>query len=338
MTVAFTKATKTQARLRLALIGPSGSGKTYSALAIATGLGGKVALLDTEHGSASKYAGIFDFDTLALDSFSPETYMEAIGAAEQGGYTTLIIDSLSHAWAGKDGILEFVDKQRAASPTGDAFGTGWRKATPKQNALVDKILAANLHIIATMRSKTEYVAEKQPNGKTAIRKVGLQPVQRDGVEYEFDLCGDLDQENTLIITKSRCPALSGQQIEKPGEQLAATLKAWLTDGAPMPAPKPIPQVVVTIGPSGERIEQPSGNGQAAKPEQSFADYIKDTAALGRFWAWTKTLGISQEDVHAALGVHHLHEVTATVAQVRKIIQSWQVAPADAAPETESPEV
>ena len=39
----FAKATKQQSRLRLALVGPSGSGKTYSALAIAMGLGSRIA-------------------------------------------------------------------------------------------------------------------------------------------------------------------------------------------------------------------------------------------------------------------------------------------------------
>jgi len=246
MAVTFSKATKKQAKLRLALIGPSGSGKTYSALAIASAMGGRIALIDTEHGSASKYADLFSFDCLELDNFSPETYIEAIAAAEAAGYDTLIIDSLSHAWSGKGGILEFVDKAREAS--GDAFGSGWRKATPKHNALVDRMLAAHLHVIATMRSKTEYVVEKLANGKSSIRKVGMQPVQREGVEFEFDVVGDLDQDNTLTITKSRCPALSGQVIDKAGAQIAGILSTWLGDGAPVPPPAPRPQPAPVAAP------------------------------------------------------------------------------------------
>jgi hypothetical protein len=269
----FTKATKLQAKLRLALIGPSGSGKTYSALAIASGLGGKIALIDTEHGSASKYADLFSFDSFEPESFSPETYIEAITAAEAAGYDVLIIDSLSHAWAGKNGILEFVDKARDASAAGDAFGSGWRKATPKHNSLVDAMLGANLHLIATMRSKTEYIVETLPNGKTRPRKVGMQPVQRDGIEFEFDVSGDLDQENTLIITKSRCPALSGQQVEKPGAQLAATLKAWLTDGAPVPPPAPKPAQSTTG-------QKPAEQKKAAeqKPTPATATQAAETTA------------------------------------------------------------
>ena len=106
----FTKATKQEAKLRLALAGPSGSGKTYTALQIATHLGGPIALVDTERGSARKYADLFSFDVLELDSFHPERYIEAIHEAEEAGYAVLILDSLSHAWAGKDGALELVDK------------------------------------------------------------------------------------------------------------------------------------------------------------------------------------------------------------------------------------
>ena len=275
MALTFSKATKRQAKLRMALIGPSGSGKTYSALAIAGALGGRIALVDTEHGSASKYADLFSFDCLELDSFSPETYTEAITAAEQAGYDVLVIDSLSHAWTGKGGILEFVDRQRAQS--GDAFGDGWRKATPKHNALVDAILSAQLHIIATMRSKTEYVVETLPNGKSRIRKVGMQPVQRDGIEFEFDVTGDLDQDNTLTITKSRCPALSSQQIEKPGAQVAAVLRAWLGDGLPASPPPAGASTTTasdqTVAPAHQEKPQQNGHTKPGRP------YTPDTLKL-----------------------------------------------------------
>lgn len=140
MQMQFKKATKTQARLRLALIGPSGSGKTYSALAIGKHLGNRVAVIDTERGSASKYADIFDFDALELATFSPLTYVEAIHAAEQAGYDVLIIDSLSHAWMGKEGALEQVDK--AARRYQNNSYAGWRDVTPMHNALIDAMLTA----------------------------------------------------------------------------------------------------------------------------------------------------------------------------------------------------
>lgn len=228
--LSFTKATKTQSRLRLALVGPSGSGKTYTALTIAQHLGKRVAVIDTERGSASKYADIFTFDVLNLDTFSPLTYVDAIKAAEAAGYDVLVIDSLSHAWMGKEGALEQVDNAAKRSSSHNSY-TAWRDVTPMHNALIDAMLQSRCHIIGTMRSKTEYVIEEDERGKKVPRKVGMAPVQRDGLEYEFDVVGDMDLENNFLVSKTRCPALTGKVIKKPGKPLADTLAAWLSDGA-----------------------------------------------------------------------------------------------------------
>jgi len=225
----FKKATKAAAKLRLGLIGPAGSGKTMTALRVAHGLGGRVAVIDTERGSASLYSGErgLDFDVLELDSYEAEKFIQAIAQAEAGGYDVLIIDSLSHAWAGKGGILEFVDK--AAKRSGGGSFSGWRDATPLHNQLVDAILGAKLHIICTLRSKVEHVIE-QVNGRTQVRKVGLQPVQRDGLEYEFTVVGDVTQDHELIVTKTRAAWLKDQIIREAGEELGKQLAAWLSDG------------------------------------------------------------------------------------------------------------
>jgi len=227
----FVKATKQQLKLRLALIGPSGSGKTYTALSIAQNLGGRVAVIDTERASASKYADLFAFDVCELETFSPNTYTQVIEQASCAGYDTLIIDSLSHAWMGKDGALEQVDKAAKRSASGNSFNA-WREVTPMHNALVNAILTANCHVIATMRAKTEYIIEKDSNGKSAPRKVGLAPVQRDGLEYEFDVVADMDLDNNMIVSKSRCPALTGQVIAKPGSEVAQILLDWAGSGEP----------------------------------------------------------------------------------------------------------
>ena len=233
----FQRATKERARLRMALVGPAGSGKTYTALAVAAGLGERVAVLDTEHGSASKYAGLFSFDSFAPDSFEPEVYMDAIREAGRAGYDVLILDSLSHAWSGRGGLLEFVDEQAKRSRSGSSF-TAWRDATPRHNALVEAMLAAQLHLIVTMRAKTEFVMERdEKTGKSTPRKIGMQPVQRDGLEYEFDVVGDLTFENDMIISKTRCPSLQGKVISRPGAEFSQTLRDWLTDGVE-PAPPP----------------------------------------------------------------------------------------------------
>lgn len=270
----FQRATKRQSRLRLALAGPSGSGKTFTALAVGTALAGDgtVALVDTERGSASKYSDRFAFDVLELESFHPERYIEAIRDAEQAGYAVLILDSLSHAWMGKDGALELVDRASRRQQSGNSFGA-WREVTPLHNQLVDAMLGARLHLIVTLRSKQDYVQEKDDRGRTVIRKVGMAPVQRDGLEYEFDVFGDLDHEHTLSIGKTRCSALAGQVLQKPGANLAATLAAWLSDGAPVVEPPPAPAPIPAPAPAS------SPNGQA-KPTMAAREFSRQPEAQG----------------------------------------------------------
>ena len=102
----FKKAERKRAKLRLALSGPSGSGKTYGALQIAKGLGGKIAVLDTERGSASLYSDTVDFDVVELGPpYEPERFIEVMDAAAKAGYEVLIIDSITHEWKGAGGIL-----------------------------------------------------------------------------------------------------------------------------------------------------------------------------------------------------------------------------------------
>jgi hypothetical protein len=254
----FKRATKSQSRLRMALVGPSGSGKTYSALSIAGGLGSRIAVIDTEHGSASKYAGEFTFDTLQLGQFDPRNYIEAIQGAESEGYEVIIIDSLSHAWMGKGGALEMVDAAAKRSRSNNSF-TAWRDVTPLHNALVEAMIQSRCHIIATMRSKVDYVLEPDPqSGKLTPKKVGMAPIQREGMDYEFDVVGDLDHDHNFIVSKTRCRALDGQVINKPGQQIARTLTGWLSDGAPL-APIPDPQAQssqtheLPRGPSNDRM-------------------------------------------------------------------------------------
>jgi ABC-type dipeptide/oligopeptide/nickel transport system ATPase component len=235
----FKKATKRQAKLRMALVGPSGSGKTWKSLAIATALldNPKIAVIDSERGSASKYAGDpFEFDVLELESFSPQIYCDAIETAEAEGYDVIIVDSLSHAWMGKDGILEQVDAATARSSSKNTFSEGWRKATPMHNQLVDTLLRSRCHVFCTLRTKVEWVIEENDRGKKEPRKVGMQPVQREGLDYEFDVVADVNLDNDLIIGKTRCSALRGRIYHlDEHDKIGRALADWLTDGA-APAP------------------------------------------------------------------------------------------------------
>ena len=225
MTFQFKKAERKGSFIRMALIGPSGSGKTYSALAIASGLADKVAAIDTERGSMKLYADEFGFDVLEMDSFEPENFTAAIDAASSAGYGALIIDSLSHAWMGVGGALDQVDKAAKRSQSGNSFAA-WREVTPRHNALVDAILHAPMHLIATLRSKTEWVIEKDERGKNVPRKIGTSPVMRDGVEYEFTVVGDMNLDHDLVISKTRIKFLDEKVIRLPGQPLGAEILAW----------------------------------------------------------------------------------------------------------------
>lgn len=221
------KAERKKAKLRLGLSGPSGSGKTMGALKLAFGLAGKVGLIDTEHGSGDLYAHLGDYDVITLEApFTVAKYLEALKAFESAGYGTIIIDSLSHAWAGDGGLL---DKQgKIADKIGNSY-TAWRNVTPEHNALVDAMLQSDAHLIATMRAKTEYVLETNEKGKQAPRKVGMAPVQRDGMEYEFTVFLDIAIDHTATASKDRTGLFDGEYF-KITEKTGAKLMKWLETG------------------------------------------------------------------------------------------------------------
>lgn len=233
----FQKATKQKAKLRMALMGPSGSGKTYSALNIAQYLGKKVCVVDTEGNSASKYANLFDFCTLSLTDCHPNNFIKAIDAAVAEGFDVVIIDSLSAAYNGKNGLLELADREKMKLTNNFQ---AWAKVAPLQNALTQKLLTAPIHILATLRVKMAYDMQEE-NGKKKPVKVGLAPIQKEGIEYEFDILAEMTPGNMLIVSKTRCPELNDQTFDKPGKEVADILSQWLNDGVSPVMTAPIPE-------------------------------------------------------------------------------------------------
>lgn len=226
----FQKATKRNIKARVAFDGPSGSGKTWTALEWATVMGKRIALIDTERSSAGLYSDRFDFDTADFaPPYDPARLGKMLKAAESEGYEVIVIDSLSHFWEGEGGVLDIVDSagQRAQ---GNSFA-GWKVGTPALRHLVDTMLGLDAHLIVTMRSKMEYVLEEDSRGKKVPRKVGMAPVMRAGVEYEFTLVGDIDLEHRVVISKSRCHLLADEVLQ-PGRasEGAEAFKGWLESG------------------------------------------------------------------------------------------------------------
>jgi hypothetical protein len=241
----FKKAERRQAKLRLALTGPSGAGKTFSALLIAAGIGKRIAFVDTENHSASLYADVktgllagIDFDAIEIDApYTMDKYLAAIDAAEREKYDVLVIDSISHAWAGEGGLL---DKKAALDnrPGANSY-VSWGKITPEHERFKAHLIQAGLHLIVTMRSKQDYILEMNEKGKQEPRKVGLAPIQRDGMEYEFTTVFDMAMDHNAAVSKDRTGLFDGK-IFKPSKKTGETLLAWLKEGKPAPMPSPAP--------------------------------------------------------------------------------------------------
>ena len=241
----FKKAERKQTKLKLAITGPTGSGKTFSALRLAHGMGGKVAFIDTENGSASLYSEMkegplvgFEFDVMDMTPpFTTEKYIDAINYAEKNGYATIIIDSLTHAWAGEGGLLE----QKAmldARPNSNHW-TNWGPIDKKDNALKNAFLHSSCHIIACMRSKMEY-AQSENNGKKKIDKVGMAPIQRDGLSYEFSIVFDAGMDHNVEVSKDRTHLFDNNTVFKVTEDTGKLLIDWLNAGKEVDFTKPAP--------------------------------------------------------------------------------------------------
>lgn len=233
--VAFRKAERKQAKLKLALTGPSGSGKTMSSLYLAKGVGKKIALVDTENASASLYADRFEFDTVVLTPpYTIAKYIEAIKSAESLGYDVLIIDSISHAWAGDGGLL--AKKESLDARSGNSY-TNWGGITKEHEQFKAMLLNCNIHLICTMRSKQDYVLELNEKGKQAPRKVGLAPIQRDGMEYEFTTVFDVAMDHHAQASKDRTGLFDGQ-LFKISTETGENLMKWISEGKPVEKAEP----------------------------------------------------------------------------------------------------
>lgn len=246
MTIQIRKASRKRAKLRLGISAPSGAGKTMGALLLAYGISGdwdKIGMIDTEEGSGELYVGVkkhdieigeFKYIRISKD-FSPVNYVNAVRAFENAGVDVIIIDSLTHAWAGTEGLL---DKQgKVAAKSGNSY-TAWRDVTPQHNALVNSMLQSKCHIIATMRSKVEYALQDGDNGKKKVVKMGMAPIQREGMEYEFTAFFEVDSNSIASPSKDRTDLFStlnaAGQLDKRSfvitPKIGEELLGWLNKG------------------------------------------------------------------------------------------------------------
>ncbi len=222
------KATRQKAKIRLGLSSVSGGGKTYSSILIAKGLAtsmDKIALIDTENGSGDLYANLGDYNVITLEApYSPERYIEAISTCEIAGMEVIIIDSITHEWDGKGGILEISN-----SMAGNSY-TNWAKLTPRHQAFIDKILQCKAHVITTVRRKQDYEMITNSQGKLVPQKVGLKEVTREGFEYELTVNLELDTNHNATTSKDRTGLFIDKPEFKPSVETGKMLLDWCEKG------------------------------------------------------------------------------------------------------------
>jgi len=275
------KAVREKTYMKLALTGPSGSGKTWAAIGIAKGLSddGRVVVIDSENNSSSFYSGTtdepgqWDFDVIPLKApFTPQSYMAAVEAAVDAGYSVVVIDSLTHEWAASGGIL---DEKAAKDMQGGNSYTNWNGIKQIHNAFVESLLQAPIHIVATLRSKTDYVLETTTNkyGKEvqAPRKVGMAPISSDGIDYEFSIVFDIDRATHMAVASKDRTAMFGNKAMFLTPQIGKQLKAWLEGGASAPnsvsEQRPIQKPAQTQSEAPAPAQTKAKGGRKAKEQQ-----------------------------------------------------------------------
>jgi len=230
------KATRKKAKLRLNLSAPSGAGKTYSALLMAKGLVGdwtKIAVIDTENGSASLYEHLGEFNTIDLaPPFTPERYIQAIDACISGCMECIIIDSSSHEWNGAGGCIEINEHLAQAKYRGNTWGA-WNETTPRHDAFVNKVLQCPTHVITCTRSKMETIMGEDKK----VKKLGMKDVQREGWEYELTVSLSIDRDtHTAIASKDRTELFEGLDPFVITEETGVKIKEWCEKGIEVPNP------------------------------------------------------------------------------------------------------
>lgn len=236
MTFQIKKAERQQVKLKIAVQGPSGSGKTLGALGLAFSLTPtqKVCVIDTEHETSSLYSDKFPFDILPLSPpYTSARYQEAMQAAADAGYEVIVIDSITHQWDGEGGILE--RKAELDKRPGSNSYTNWQSFTPEHTKFLEHILKLPAHVIATMRSKSEYVLTTNDKGKQAPKKIGMAPIQRDGVEFEFTVVFEVQLDHKATAVKDRTGLYADRIVDLLDAGVGEELITWMGKGVPAAA-------------------------------------------------------------------------------------------------------
>ncbi len=242
------KASRKKASIKMSLQGPSGSGKTYSSLLLAYGLcndWSKIAVIDSENHSSELYSHLGSYNVLQLSvPYTPEKYTQAIEACGQAGMQVIIIDSISHEW-------EYILEAHASLPGNNSFAN-WQKIGLRHKVFIQTILNSKAHIIATTRTKQDYVLNNL-NGKMVPEKVGLKAIQREGLDYEFTLVFDLNMKNSATASKDRTGLFFGKQEQRLSIDVGKSIYNWCNAGAEI-APNDISDTIYKCNTIDELLE------------------------------------------------------------------------------------
>ena len=233
MAITIRKAERRKAKLRIGISGPSGSGKTYSALLLASGMAPweKIVIIDSENGSGELYSNLGGYSIITLEApFTPEKYIEAIKAAEEAGMEVIILDSASHEWDGKGGLLEINERLTNTKFKGNSWAA-WSETTPRHQRFIEAIVSSPAHIITTQRSKTDTIQTEDKK----IKKVGLKDIQREGFEYELTTNFNVDREHHLAIaSKDRTELFIDRDPFLIDKKIGEEFMKWSTSGKDVP--------------------------------------------------------------------------------------------------------
>jgi len=244
----YRDATRSEAKACIAIEGTSGKGKSGLALAIAYYLGGedwtKVNAIDTENRSLDLFEGINlhtgprigkfrKIDLLDSHGYAPTNYLACINRSIADGAEVQIVDSSTHMWQARGGMLQIVANEQEKSTKLNNW-TAWGTPTSikEKDSIVKCIRSSEIHMISTirMKEKLELVDKK-------IKSFGMKAQHMPDLIFEPDLVLTMEHAGSpegdppiASVHKSR------YAIFKVGEQytfdksLILQLKAYLQEG------------------------------------------------------------------------------------------------------------
>ena len=277
MTFMFKRAVRESVGLMIGLAGPSGSGKTYSAMRLAAGIsdGKPFAVIDSEGGRAKHYSDQFLFDHGDLmPPFRPQAYAEAIHAADAAGYPVIVVDSVSHLWAGEGGVLEWQEEELDRM-AGDDWKkreacrmASWIKPKMQHKAFVQRLLQLRAHLILCFRAEEKIEMVKDDNGKTRIvpKKSttgldGWMPVCEKSLPYELTVSFLLMPDNPgvphpiKLQAQHRSMFPAGKPID---EEAGRRVAAWAAGATDKPDTAAIEQAFKALGWAPDAIDKTVG--------------------------------------------------------------------------------